>query len=339
MPLKLTPDIFDNLWAEAELQGDVVWTETEQDESVRATLQQIGKVQEYGIDLQAGLSLDIRSWELLEDLAHGDDDGGDEDGVDVNFTYHLSGKVQTNLHGLTGEIEEVVGYHNLSNCAGVRETEIWLAGTPFQRVYLHLDPMQLFGNLTGDSWAQLPVEIQRSIDGQHRPYYRSNVTTPAMQQAIEQILHCPYEGLLKRMYLQSKAWELITLEFEQYQSAPSLQIGQIGAGDIERIHRAKEILLQQLDNPPSLEELARLVELNECALKKGFRQVFGTTAFQYLHDYRLEQARQLIEQRDRSIAAVGKCVGFNNRGYFAAAFRKKFGLSPKAYQLARKNSG
>ncbi len=108
--------------------------------------------------------------------------------------------------------------------------------------------------------------------------------------------------------------------------------------DVDRIYQARDILLQCLDNPPSLIELARQVGLNDCTLKRGFRQVFGTTAFGYLHNYRLEQARQLLEERRLNISEIAQAIGFANRSHFASAFRKKFGITPKKYSSSYKIS-
>lgn len=107
--------------------------------------------------------------------------------------------------------------------------------------------------------------------------------------------------------------------------------GVLRASDIDPIHLAKEILQRRMDDPPSLLELARLAGLNDRKLKQGFRQVFGTTVFGYLHDYRLEQARQLLSTDTMSVAEVAYAVGFSNRSYFAIAFRRKFGVNPSEY--------
>ncbi|MEH2252859.1 TonB-dependent siderophore receptor [Nostoc sp.] len=118
-----------------------------------------------------------------------------------------------------------------------------------------------------------------------------------MQIPLGQILHCPYQGLNKRLYLESKVLELMALAIEQEleirnsnENAHSLK-----PDVVDRIYRARELLLQRLDNPPTLMELAQQVELNSRTLKEGFRQVFGKPAFSYLHDYRLEQARQFLD--------------------------------------------
>ncbi|MEH2463941.1 helix-turn-helix transcriptional regulator [Nostoc sp.] len=59
---------------------------------------------------------------------------------------------------------------------------------------------------------------------------------------------------------------------------------------------------------------------------------FGTTVFGYLHDYRMEQARQLLLSGQMKIEQVAQIVGYVNRSRFANAFRKKYGINPKAYQ-------
>lgn len=171
-----------------------------------------------------------------------------------------------------------------------------------------------------------------------------------METVLWQILGCPYRGITKRMYLESKALELASLVLEQ---GSEIQTGNYATshGDalvthrlsdrdiqplnprtLERIYYARTLLLQNLHNPPSLVNLAQQAKLNEYTLKRGFHQVFGTTVFGYLHDYRLEQARQLLEAGNMKVVKVAETVGKARRSYFATAFKKKFGRNPKNYQ-------
>jgi AraC-like DNA-binding protein len=76
--------------------------------------------------------------------------------------------------------------------------------------------------------------------------------------------------------------------------------------------------------------------LNEYSLKQGFQRVFGKPVFEYLHGYRLEQARQLLETGHFEVTEAAKRVGFDDHSYFAASFRKKFGINPKAYLMQRR---
>ncbi|MEM7064839.1 MAG: AraC family transcriptional regulator [Cyanobacteria bacterium P01_B01_bin.77] len=152
--------------------------------------------------------------------------------------------------------------------------------------------------------------------------------TPAMTIALQQILQCPYQGLTKRLYLESKALELITLQLTQLsedQPVTSLKLD-----DIDRIHLARDILIRHLDDPPSLLSLAKQSGINSFKLKQGFREVFNTTVFGYLHGYRMEEARRLLGLGELSVTQVAQTVGYSHSGKFAAAFKKKFGINPKA---------
>ena len=136
-------------------------------------------------------------------------------------------------------------------------------------------------------------------------------------------------------------WELMALLMEQEQAltrGQALSSMTLKPDDIERIHEARDILVRQMEHPPSLLELARLVGLNDYTLKRGFREVFDTTAFGYLHDYRLEKARQLLQERRLNVSEVARAVGFGSSSYLSRAFRKKHGVSPKQYQAQYKNS-
>ncbi|NET51062.1 MAG: helix-turn-helix transcriptional regulator, partial [Merismopedia sp. SIO2A8] len=73
-----------------------------------------------------------------------------------------------------------------------------------------------------------------------------------------------------------------------------------------------------------------------CKLKQGFRHLFGTTVFGYLCNYRMEQAQQLLHSPHITIAQVAVQVGYRNPEAFSTAFRRKFAVGPKAYQLRQR---
>lgn len=73
--------------------------------------------------------------------------------------------------------------------------------------------------------------------------------------------------------------------------------------------------------------------LNERKLKEGFQQIFQTSPFTYLRDRRLEKARELLTNPENSVQEVASATGYASRSQFANAFRKKFGMNPKSYQL------
>ncbi len=99
------------------------------------------------------------------------------------------------------------------------------------------------------------------------------------------------------------------------------------------IHAAAAALKRELESPPTLAVLARSTRLSESTLKRGFHQVFGTTVFGYLRARRMERARSLLERGEVTVLEAATLVGYSNPSNFASAFRRQFGLNPKAFQL------
>ncbi len=219
--------------------------------------------------------------------------------------------------------------------SGLAPAELWRV--PGNRrivgINVHIEP-HIFQQWSGETCDDLP-DLLRPVD--QRYFERSGTPTAAMQMAVQAILHCPFQGLTQRLYLESKVWELMALLIEDLKTMPdSFSPPALKPDDVERIHYASKILRRQLSHPPSLIELARAVGINDHKLKVGFRQVFGTTVFGYLHEHRMERSRQLLESGDLSIAAAAEAVGFASRGHFAAAFRRKYGVNPGVYARGRR---
>jgi len=177
-------------------------------------------------------------------------------------------------------------------------------------------------------------------------YFQAHTMTTVMTATVQQLLNCPYRGLPQGLYLESKAIELMSLYFDQILSTqgsepvsagmPSGLASRLKEEEVEQICQARDILLDQLANPPKLIELAHQVGLNDRKLKQGFRQVFGTTVFGYLHSYRMQQARQLLLMPRTTIASVAKSIGYANPEAFSVAFRRTYKVSPKAYQMQQR---
>jgi AraC-like DNA-binding protein len=203
---------------------------------------------------------------------------------------------------------------------------------PITSINMHIEP-ELVMDFWGEDDRDLNVNWDKLLRTEEQPYFVvSGSITPKMQTALQQILNCPYQGAIARMYLEGKVWELMALQLSQITDNREQQNQYfLKSADRERLERARQILSDRLDNPPSLSNLAQEIGLNECALKRGFRQLFGTTVFGYLYQQRMEYAKQLLQQRELSVSQVAKKVGYSSQSRFATAFRKKFGINPKVF--------
>ena len=207
----------------------------------------------------------------------------------------------------------------------------WQSGERVLKVDIHITRDSL-DELINNQFETLPSNLGQIIQNPqpgHR-FRHVHCTTAAMQSAIHQILHCPYQGLTRWIYWEGKVLELIALQIEQV--CQPKKRASLHAEDIDRIYYASDILRQHLANPPSLMELARLAGLNDYKLKIGFRQVFNTTVFGYLQIHRMERAKQLLAEPNFNIAGVAHAMGYASQSHFCHMFKKQFGITPRHYR-------
>lgn len=200
-------------------------------------------------------------------------------------------------------------------------------------VNVHFEP-HLLTKLFAESSGELPSELRPLIKkDDFRTCFESKELPSEILILVQQILHCPYQGFTRKIYLQGKVFELMALQFETLKREEKRKNckQKLKSEDMERIYHAKDILLARWQNPPSLLELAREVGLNDYKLKIGFRQCFKTTVFGTLQDYRMEQARQLLTEGTFTVTGIARTVGYTNRSHFAAAFKRKYGVNPSVY--------
>ena len=294
----------------------------------------------YGITFRPGFVLGIGDYQLRENLILNFEV---KSSAFVHIGFGISGSVWfAPIYGQDKKDDSILnsGQSFISYRPEWRGIAKYPARTPVRVVSIYIDPRFLNTLVEGQD-DQILAGVRDILGGADEKYcYHPSSTTPAMNVAIHQILNCPYRGVLKRLYLESKALELTVHKLAQVVS-PECGVKNSSAlrpDDIERIHEARDILIRDVENPPSLLELARQVGVNEKKLNLGFRQVFGTTVFDYLRTYRLEKAKQLLNEGKMNVTEVAFGVGYLHHSTFSRSFARHFGISPMAYRLERRLS-
>ena len=172
------------------------------------------------------------------------------------------------------------------------------------------------------------------IDKKHAilsPDWRTN--NFKIQQVIQEIVQCNYENELRDLFLLSKSIELLVLQAEVYEKQVSAKFIKSDL-DKRKLKDTKDLLSSRLEDPPTIVELAKLIGLNEYKLKKGFKELFGTTIFGYIHNMRMTQAKRLLLGTSKSAKEIAFDIGYSSPQHFSNAFKKKFGMTPNS---VRKN--
>lgn len=162
-------------------------------------------------------------------------------------------------------------------------------------------------------------------------YYHIAPMTKPIYSTLYELLFCPYSGAARKMFIESKALELVAHKLAQTQSSlcctNTARI--VNNNDFDRIYEAESLLNRDLEHPPLLHDLARCVGMSPKKVNAGFRKVFGTTVFGYLQRTRLERARYLMEKQGKNVTEAALAVGYSSVPSFSQAFSSHFRMPPK----------
>ncbi len=149
---------------------------------------------------------------------------------------------------------------------------------------------------------------------------------------LESIMNHNYDGTLGNLYINTQLQSLLLYAMEcliEEKGEESFACKFLAnEQDREKIVRAREVLLQHIGNPITIKELSRKVAINECYLKKGFKEVFGTTIFDFYQNERMNYARHLLYDKAVSVTEVSMLLGYSSISHFSTAFKKHTGLKP-----------
>lgn len=174
-----------------------------------------------------------------------------------------------------------------------------------------------------------------SDENSNRKFYDDTEIKATVTMVLHQIINSNINNSIRELYVKGKIYELLSLHFQKEENTdgeycPFL----VDEQNVLKIRKAKDIIISRMAEPPSLQELALEIGLNLKKLKEGFKQIYGDTVYSFLFDYKMEHARKLLESNQYNVNEVGSQVGYSTASHFIAAFKKKFGTTPKKYVMS-----
>ncbi|MCK5402039.1 MAG: helix-turn-helix transcriptional regulator [Flavobacteriaceae bacterium] len=174
-----------------------------------------------------------------------------------------------------------------------------------------------------------------SDDNKDKKYYKDGKVSPSMAIVLNQLINYNLNQSIKNLYFKGKAYELLSLYFNRNEDANVEQCPfLVDETNVIKIKKAKDIIISKMAEPPTLKELSEEIHLSLKKLKEGFKQIYGDTVYSFLFEYKMEVARKLLESGDYNVNEVGLKVGYSTSSHFIAAFKKKYGTTPKKYILS-----
>jgi AraC-like DNA-binding protein len=157
--------------------------------------------------------------------------------------------------------------------------------------------------------------------------------TSRQQQLLASLRDAPVLGAAQPVWYQAKALEVAAEFFFINPGEPELfcqRQHRLAAGRVEKVIA---LLRDKLTEPPSLEEIGRIVGCSPFHLSRTFSTTTGMTIPQYTRQLRMERAADLLRSGKFNVTEAAMEVGYSSLSHFSQAFQETFGCCPGLYPL------
>jgi|GEM_PF-133918 len=197
-----------------------------------------------------------------------------------------------------------------------------------------IERMHRFFDSTLDMNTISREELKRYYDPQR--LYLIEPLNGKMNIPLRQVLHLEMDGQFKKMYLKAKLLEIMALYFSYTAADKNTELNcpfLENPEDIKRIRKAKQLLLAHVSEPLTIRQLSKLAGINEFKLKNGFKDLYGAPIHSYLNEFRMQEAIRMLEKCNYTVNEIAYMLGYNKASNFISAFKRKYGMTPKKYEL------
>jgi AraC family transcriptional regulator len=238
----------------------------------------------------------------------------------LELRFCVAGKVYCNEKGATCERCKV----GLSEHCNERIDSVDVLSFKFSTVHLSqfLKPLPISDSLTNDI-----------LHFNHKSSFTKILPLCGRTRIVlEGLLNHTYTDSLENIYINAQIQMLLLYSLECMVGEKEVESFSCkflaNEADRQKISKAREILLEHIGEPITIKDLSRKVAINECYLKKGFKEMFGTTIFDFYQSQRMEHARYLLYEKGLSVTDVSLLLGYSSISHFSTAFKKHTGLKP-----------
>jgi len=175
--------------------------------------------------------------------------------------------------------------------------------------------------------------LLRNIIENSQPLIFEQFVSLKLEQIANEMIGTNVENLLHDFFYKVKSEEIIYYLLMELTQRQNSRVQALNIDDVRRIYAAREKLLEDLANPPTLDALAAHANMSLSKLKRLFKQVYGKNVYQYYQDIRMKEAAYLLKHKGLSVSEVGYNLGFSNLSHFARVFEEHVGVKPKKYSM------
>lgn len=175
--------------------------------------------------------------------------------------------------------------------------------------------------------------VLKSLLENVQPLLFEQALSPVLQETLDELIKGPANENFELFFLRIKAEELICRLLMELEKRDETYLYPLNHKDIGMIYKVRAQMLEHLENPPVIHELATTANMSPTKLKRLFKQIFGDSIFSYYQEFRMKEASRLLKAGKLSVSDVGNQLGFTNLSHFSKVFKSHLGMNPKKYTM------
>ena len=167
----------------------------------------------------------------------------------------------------------------------------------------------------------------------NQKYYYENKISNKIFLVLNELKRFDFNSSTKNLFIKAKVYELFSHLYnrnidQNIEQCPFLT----NEENFKKIQQAKNIVITNMTNPPTLNNLSVEINLSLKKLKEGFKKIYGKPVYQYLLEHKMELAKKLLSENNYNVNEVSIKLGYSTASHFITAFKKKYGLTPKNFK-------
>ena len=293
---------------------------------------QLGKGQIKGINFDHGVSLMLYNLELRQDFT---------------LRYKLGRRHPIQLHYTNkGNVDLVSTNKNLTHTVNSNQAMIYApegdsnyemvlkAGEKIQVIQVEVVRFLFLRKIECDL-DTIPVPLREMYNdtiGSGSFFFKTS-SEPMIVNTIAQLFKSEQTGLERKLLIEAKSLKLITTLIKKFRVETNLgdTVYRFSHKDVKQINIAKNFIIDNVHDTPTVKELSHLIGMNTNKLQKGFNLLFAKSIRQFTISLKMHMALNYLDQGNMTISEIAYKIGYTNKGHFSQLFKKEFGVLPSEY--------
>lgn len=184
--------------------------------------------------------------------------------------------------------------------------------------------------ISGQTIENLPELYRTAFAGDfHESFHEDFDFTSRLSGISSDIIRTDLSGGARLAYVEARSIELICLALNEIlHSKNAAERVRLSRADEAALKKARAILADNFDDPPTIAELSRHVGVNRNKLFYGFKSLFSHTISDFIQERRLEEGKRLLHETNLSVLEIANRVGFRHQCNFSTAVKRRYGSTP-----------